>query len=100
MRRAGIAPEDLRIVVLRDTIHGEDHAVAAARLDGRWLTLDNRRMAMIEDTDVRNFRPTFVIDQHGVMKYADAPLLADAPANHSVASFVVSSLHPSSERTD
>ena len=77
---------------MRDTIHGEDHAVAAARLDGRWLTLDNRRMAMVEDTDVRNFRPTFVIDQHGVMRYADAPLLADAPGNHSVASPVVSSL--------
>ena len=57
LRRAGLAPDDLRIVVLRDTIHGEDHAVAAARLDGRWLTLDNRRMAMVEDADVRNFRP-------------------------------------------
>ena len=64
---------------MHDTIRGEDHAVAAARLDGHWLTLDNRRMAMVEDSDVRNYRPTFVIDQHGVMRYADAPLLADAP---------------------
>ena len=78
MRRAGIAPEDLRIVVLHDTIHGENHAVAAARLDGHWLMLDNRRMAMVEDFDVRNYQPTFVIDQHGVMRYGDAPLLADA----------------------
>jgi hypothetical protein len=43
LRRAGIAADDLRIVIMRDTNHGEDHAVAAARLDGRWLTLDNRR---------------------------------------------------------
>ena len=71
LRLAGIAPDDLRIVVMHDTIHGEDHAVAAARLDGRWLTLDNSRMAMVEDTDVRNYRPTFVIDQHAVMRYAD-----------------------------
>ena len=78
LRRAGIAPDDIRIVVLHDTIHGENHAVAAARLDGRWLMLDNRRMAMVEDSDVRNYQPTFVIDQHGVMRYADAPLLADA----------------------
>src|SRR5437870_9784456 len=78
LRRAGLAADDLRIVVLRDTIHGEDHAVAAARLDGRWLTLDNRRMAMVEDSDVRNFRPTFVISQHGVMRYADSSLLVDA----------------------
>ena len=55
LRRAGIAPEDLRIVVLHDTIHGDNHAVAAARLDGRWLMLDNRRMAMVEDSDVRNY---------------------------------------------
>ena len=43
--------------------------------------LDNRRMAMVEDADVRNFRPTFVIGEHGVMRYADAPLLADAAGN-------------------
>src|SRR5467141_369173 len=79
LRQAGISPEDLRIVIMRDTIHGEDHAVAAARLDGRWLTLDNRPMAMVEDTYVRNYRPLFVIDQYGVMQYVDAPLLAVAP---------------------
>jgi predicted transglutaminase-like cysteine proteinase len=79
LQLAGISPDDLRIVVMRDTIHGEDHAVAAARLDGHWLTLDNRRMAMIEDADVRNFRPTFVIDQTGVKRYQSAPMpvLAD-----------------------
>ncbi len=78
--------------MLRDTIHGEDHAVAAARLDGHWLTLDNRRMAMVEDADVRNFRPTFVIGEHGVMRYADAPLLADAAGNDPAPPLVVSSL--------
>jgi predicted transglutaminase-like cysteine proteinase len=79
LRLAGIASEDLRIVIMRDTIRGEDHAVAMARLDGHWLALDNRRMAMVEDSDVRNYRPLFVIDQDGVMQYADAPLLANAP---------------------
>jgi predicted transglutaminase-like cysteine proteinase len=92
LRRAGLSPDDLRIVVLRDTIHGEDHAVAAARLDGRWLMLDNRRMAMVEDIDVRNYRPTFVINQHGVMKYADVPLLADTLGGNAVAPLVLSSL--------
>jgi predicted transglutaminase-like cysteine proteinase len=79
LRLAGIADDDLRIVIMRDTVHGEDHAVAAARLDGRWLTLDNRRMAMVEDAQVRNYRPTFVIDQHGIMQYGNAPLLAGLP---------------------
>ena len=59
---------------MRDTIRGEDHAVAAARLDGHWLTLDNRRMAMVEDAQVRNYRPSFVIDRDGVKRYEDAPM--------------------------
>jgi predicted transglutaminase-like cysteine proteinase len=94
LRQAGISPDDLRIVVMRDTIHGEDHAVAAARLDGHWLTLDNRRMAMIEDADVRNYRPLFVIDQHGVMQYVDTPLLAGAPGQDLARS---AALNPASE---
>jgi predicted transglutaminase-like cysteine proteinase len=79
LRHAGIEAGDLRIIVMRDTIRGEDHAVAAAKLDGHWLMLDNRRMAMVEDANVRNYRPTFVIDQTGVMQYADRPLLAVVP---------------------
>jgi predicted transglutaminase-like cysteine proteinase len=79
LRQADISPDDLRIVVMRDTVHGEDHAVAAVRLDGHWLMLDNRRMAMVEDANVRNYRPLFVIDQYGVMRYDDAPLLANLP---------------------
>jgi len=76
LRMAGIAADDLRIVVLADLNRGEDHAVAAARLDGHWLILDNRRMGMVEDMALRNYRPLFVIEQSGVMKYAVAPLLA------------------------
>jgi predicted transglutaminase-like cysteine proteinase len=89
LRMAGVAAEDLRIVVLADTLRGEGHAVAAVRHDGRWLILDNRRMALVEDMAFRNYRPLFVIDQSGVMKYSDAPLLANggnrdiAPANAS-----------------
>jgi predicted transglutaminase-like cysteine proteinase len=76
LRLAGMSPDDLRIVVLRDTINGEGHAVAMARLDRHWFMLDNRRMAMVEDTDVRNLRPLFVIDQTDVMKYVDtAPVM-------------------------
>ena len=76
LRLAGVAADDLRLVVLHDTIRGEDHAVAAARLDGHWLMLDNNRMAMVEDADVRNYRPLFVLDERGVMRYGDAPLMA------------------------
>jgi predicted transglutaminase-like cysteine proteinase len=92
LRLAGIAPEDLRIVVMHDTFHGDDHAVAAARLDGHWLMLDNNRMMMVEDAYVRNYRPTFVIDQHRVMRYVDTPLLATATGPTPAAPLAVSSL--------
>jgi len=80
LRQAGIAARDLRIVILHDIRHHEDHAVAAARLDGRWLVLDNQRMAMVEDADLNSVRPLFVIDEIGIAKYAEAPMLAGAPA--------------------
>jgi len=91
LRLAGVSPDDLRIVIMHDTISGEAHAVAAARLDGHWLMLDNRRMAMIEDAYVRNYRPTFVIDHRGVMKYADPPLLAGLPGRDGAPSIVMNS---------
>jgi predicted transglutaminase-like cysteine proteinase len=84
LRLAGVAADDLRLVVLRDTVHGDGHAVTAARLDGHWLMLDNNRMAMVEDTDVRNYRPVFALDDRGVMRLTGTPLLAslslDSPA--------------------
>ena len=78
LRMAGVSSDDIRIVVLRDLARGEDHAVVLARLEGHWLTLDNRRMAMIEDIDLRNHRPLFVIDDGGVMRYDLQPVYASA----------------------
>jgi len=73
LRLAGVAPEDLRLVVVRDTQAGEEHAVAAAKLDGRWLMLDNRRMAMVEDDAARSYQPLFTLYQSAVLKYVDEP---------------------------
>ena len=81
LRLAGVAADDLRIVIMRDTIRGEDHAVAAARLDGHWLTLDNRRLAMVEDVAVRNFRPTFVMDRDSLRRY-EARRCLPQPGRH------------------
>ena len=74
LRLAGVAAEDLRIVVVRDVRAGEAHAVAAARLDGHWLMLDNRRMAMVEDEAAQIYRPLFVLHQSAVLKYVDEPM--------------------------
>ena len=47
---AGVAADDLRFMVVRNR-RGADHAVLAARLDGRWLVLDNLRFLLLDDRD-------------------------------------------------
>src|SRR5215469_6262120 len=70
LREAGVAAADLRIVLARDIAVREDHAVLAARLDGRWLILDNRRADLLDDGAVRNLMPLFAIGQQGVQMFA------------------------------
>jgi predicted transglutaminase-like cysteine proteinase len=71
LQEAGISPDDLRIVILRDNFRGEDHAVVAARLDGNWLMLDNRHMVMVEDRQMPNYQPVFLINHDGVKSYIE-----------------------------
>lgn len=51
----GVPAADLRLVVVEARRPGR-HAVLAARLDGRWLVLDNARMPMVEDRDLAIYR--------------------------------------------
>lgn len=69
LREAGVSPDDLRMVILRGTSSGEDHAVVAARVDGRWRMLDNRSFLMLEDADVTKFQPVFAIDNAGAKRF-------------------------------
>ncbi|MEH2470273.1 putative transglutaminase-like cysteine proteinase [Nitrobacteraceae bacterium AZCC 2161] len=77
---AGVSREDLQLLLVRDRAVRQDHAVLAAYLDGRWLILDNRHSALIEDSDASSFTPLFAINQNGVhlfaAPYAKRPLLA------------------------
>ena len=77
LQEAGVSPDDLRILIVRDDLREEDHAVVAARLDGNWLMLDNRHMAMVEDQRVRRYRPVFLVDRDGVKLYSDTPSIAE-----------------------
>ena len=73
LQEAGVSADDLRIVILRDDVREEDHAVVAARLDGNWLILDSRHFVMSEDQQVQDYyRPVFVIDHDGVKRYSGA----------------------------
>lgn len=68
LHEAGIAREDLRLIIMRENVTGEDHAVVAARVDGRWHILDNRFFVMVEDTNIGKYKPVFAIDADGVKR--------------------------------
>ena len=93
LQMAGVSAEDLRIVVVLD-LNSEGHAVASVRLDGHWLILDNQQMAMVEDVDARIYRPRFVIDESGVMKYSDKPLVVSAPERKNKGPIVAIAAQP------
>jgi predicted transglutaminase-like cysteine proteinase len=70
LRDAGFPGDDLRLILGRDRTVRQDHAVLAARLDGRWWVLDSLRPELIEDSRAGNITPVFAIDQRGVLLLA------------------------------
>ena len=74
LREAGMASEDLRLVVVYNRPAHEDHMVAAARIEGRWVILDNRTMRMVADDDIADYAPLAVLDSTD-----PAPAIAAAP---------------------
>jgi len=84
LQAAGVAPEDIELVVVRNTDTNENHAVVAVRLDGTWVILDNRRLALVPAREIRRATPLFVIDEQGVRQSmaptANAQLREGVPA--------------------
>ena len=62
LRQAGVAREDLRIVIAHNPGLRQDHAIAAARVDGEWLILDNRTMLLLTDDQATNLSPLVTLD--------------------------------------
>jgi predicted transglutaminase-like cysteine proteinase len=66
---AGLSKDAVEIVVLRNLLPNEDHAVLAVRVDYQWLMLDNRTLTLVRDTDVTRAIPEFVLDDQGVRRF-------------------------------
>jgi predicted transglutaminase-like cysteine proteinase len=67
--QAGLSRDDVKIVIVRNLLPNEDHAVVAARVDGEWRILDNRRLALVRDTDMVRAIPKFVLDEGGTRRF-------------------------------
>ena len=66
---AGLSKDAVKIVVLKNRLPNEDHAVLAVRTDNQWLILDNRTLTLVRDTDVTWAIPQFVLDDQGVRRF-------------------------------
>ena len=67
---AGMAKEDVKLVIVRKRLPEEEHAVVAARVDGAWLILDNRTLALAPAGEVRAAIPLFILDDAGAKMFA------------------------------
>jgi predicted transglutaminase-like cysteine proteinase len=89
LREAGFPESELRLLLGRDRTVRQDHAVLAARFEGRWLILDNRWSELREDSGDLHFTPLFAIDHAGVFllakPYAIMHFQEEAPAGESPA---------------
>jgi predicted transglutaminase-like cysteine proteinase len=70
LKEAGVAETDLRLLLVRDQVAREDHAVVAARQDGHWVILDNRFLQTPDVAEMWNFEPLYAMDEHGVQLLA------------------------------
>jgi predicted transglutaminase-like cysteine proteinase len=66
LREAGLPTNDLRILLVRDTISAQDHAVVAARHESHWLILDNRWSGLADAGTQSRLVPRFALGDDGV----------------------------------
>jgi predicted transglutaminase-like cysteine proteinase len=76
---AGLSHDDVKIVILQNLLPKEDHAVVAARVDGHWLILDNRRLALVHDTEMVGSIPEFVLDEDGTQRFVPSNRAGQRP---------------------
>jgi predicted transglutaminase-like cysteine proteinase len=69
LRELGIAPDDLRLVIVRDNVRQAEHEILAVRYEQKWLILDNLTMAMLDAEQVRHYYPLFVMDYRGAREF-------------------------------
>ena len=65
----GIPPDHVRLVIVHNQRHDEDHIVAAVYQDGEWFILDNLTNVLVRDLERKDYEPLAVLDYKGVRRY-------------------------------
>jgi predicted transglutaminase-like cysteine proteinase len=87
LTEAGVGAEDVQLIIVRDLARGGGHAVVAVRLDGGWIMLDNRWLALVDDREMRRVIPMFVLDGDGAKQFVpvtmpDTPYIGAATSSN------------------
>ncbi len=75
LKRAGLPASQMRIVLVRHLLRGEDHAVLSVALDGRRYILDNLTDEVRSDAEIGHYAPVVAVQETGGIIYA-APVVA------------------------
>jgi predicted transglutaminase-like cysteine proteinase len=65
LRSAGFSDRDLYLVIVKDLVRREDHAVLVARASGRLLVLDNGTDELLDNDRVSDYRPVLTFAAYG-----------------------------------
>jgi predicted transglutaminase-like cysteine proteinase len=68
----GILADHVRLVIVHNRRHVEDHMVVAVYQDGEWVILDNLTNVLLRDSEKRDYEPLAVLDYLGARRYLSA----------------------------
>lgn len=65
LKRLGVDPADMRLVVLQDENLRAAHAILAVRYQDHYMILDNQVDQVLPDTQILHYRPVYSINESG-----------------------------------
>ena len=65
LRRAGFSDHDLYLVIVKDLVSRQDHAVLVVRAAGRMLVLDNGTDQVLDSEALHDYRPILTFASYG-----------------------------------
>ena len=84
LRSAGFAERDLYLVIAKDLVRRQDHAVAVARAGGKLWVLDSGTDQLLDSAEVQDYRPVLSFSAghswtHGYRRMTPPMVIAKAP---------------------
>lgn len=87
LRAAGVPAKDMYLLLARDLVRRQDHALLLVRVDSEFVVLDSSNDLLLSDLEVRDYQPvmSFSGDQSWLHGHAQKPVTiiasSDTPAS-------------------